>query len=213
MNGFELFCKFNGYNNAKVADRLGKTRQVLTMWKRRGNIPEKAIDEILCLHEFNALPRDYINKELSENDIAVLKNLFLNSELDSLYKETGHLDRRLSEAVQESDAEIDFMRLQYKFNALFDKESGIDSYNIPKLIDAIEKKKVTVNVLNMFVEALQGTSGKEDDTPEGRFIEDIETAYSKYDAEINRIEEQWERDEQEIIESLETKNNEESSNQ
>ena len=55
MMGLELIAMLKGISYAEIGEKIGLTRQAVSVWMKRGSIPESKLDE---LSEILGYPKD-----------------------------------------------------------------------------------------------------------------------------------------------------------
>lgn len=61
MMGLELIAMLKGISYAEIGEKIGLTRQAVSVWMKRGSIPESKLDE---LSEILGYPKDYLTSKV-----------------------------------------------------------------------------------------------------------------------------------------------------
>lgn len=66
MMGLELIAMLKGISYAEIGGKIGLTRQAVSVWMKRGSIPESKLDE---LSEILGYPKDYLTSKVDVENL------------------------------------------------------------------------------------------------------------------------------------------------
>lgn len=66
MLGFELICFLRGVDYLELANKLGVTKQAISLWGKRGVIPKTRREE---LSEILGVPIEILNREINKDKL------------------------------------------------------------------------------------------------------------------------------------------------
>lgn len=66
MLGFELICFLRGVDYLELANKLGVTKQAISLWGKRGVIPKTRREQ---LSEILGVPIEILNREINKNKL------------------------------------------------------------------------------------------------------------------------------------------------
>lgn len=66
MLGFELICFLKGVDYLELANKLGVTKQAISLWGKRGVIPKTRREE---LSEILGAPIEILNREINKDKL------------------------------------------------------------------------------------------------------------------------------------------------
>lgn len=66
MLGFELICFLRGVDYLELANKLGVTKQAISLWGKRGVIPKTRREQ---LSEILGAPIEILNREISKDKL------------------------------------------------------------------------------------------------------------------------------------------------
>lgn len=66
MLGFELICFLRGVDYLELANKLGVTKQAISLWGKRGVIPKTRREQ---LSEILGVPVEILNREINKDKL------------------------------------------------------------------------------------------------------------------------------------------------
>ena len=66
MLGFELICFLRGVDYLELANKLGVTKQAISLWGKRGVIPKTRREQ---LSEILGVPIEILNREINKDKL------------------------------------------------------------------------------------------------------------------------------------------------